>query len=302
MLPSGGAARPMRRVLLTVAVLAGIAGGAIVAAGASSGSSTGTYQIRAIFDDATFAVTGEDVRIAGATVGTIATTEVTDRSGLGASSSCSTPGSGCKAAVNFTVSKPGFTPFHANAFCAIRPQSLIGEKYVDCNPGTANTPPLKHIQSGPGAGTYLLPVTHTSSPVDTDLVNDIYREPVRQQFSLILNELGTGLAARGSDLNDVIRRANPALRYTDQVLKILARQHRELAQLAKDSNAVLPPLARDRQQISSFVTHANTTSVASASQATAEAEGLRLLPGFLRQLRPLMVDLGNLADQGTPLF
>jgi hypothetical protein len=27
-----------------------------------------------------------------------------------------------------------------------------------------------------------------------------------------------------------------------------------------------------------------------------------LLPGFLRQLRPLMVDLGTLADQGTPLF
>src|SRR5438270_5592592 len=194
MLPIGGATRPMRRVLLTVAVLAAIAGGAIVAAGASSGSSTGTYQIRAVFDDATFAVTGEDVRIAGATVGTIGSTEVTDRSGLGAPSSCSTPGSGCKAAVTFTVSKAGFTPFHANAFCAIRPQSLLGEKYIDCKPGTAATPALRRIQSGPGEGAYLLPLVHTSSPVDTDLVNDIYREPTRQQLSLILNELGTGLA------------------------------------------------------------------------------------------------------------
>jgi ABC-type transporter Mla subunit MlaD len=204
--------------------------------------------------------------------------------------------------VTFSISRAGFTPFHANATCVIRPQSLIGEKFVDCNPGTSAAPPLQRIGSGPGAGTYLLPLGHTSSPVDTDLVNDIYREPVRQQFSLILNELGTGLAARGSDLNDVIRRANPALQYTDQVFKILATQHRELAQLARDSNTVLTPLARDQQAISSFVTHANTTSVATAQRANDTAAGLRLLPGFLRQLRPLMVDLGNLADQGTPLF
>jgi ABC-type transporter Mla subunit MlaD len=292
----------MKRLVLTALLLAGLVAGAIVATGASCGQRTGPYQIRAIFDDASFAVAGEDVRIAGAPVGTIGSLDVTDRGGTGRPSSCSNPGSGCKAAVTFIINRPGFTPFHADASCAIRPQSLIGEKFVDCNPGTAAAPALQRIGSGPGAGTYLLPLTHTSSPVDTDLVNDIYREPVRQQFSLILNELGTALAARGSDLNDVIRRANPALRYTDEVLKILAQQHRELAQLARDSNTVLTPLARDEQQISSFVTHANTTSVATAQRANDTAAGLRLLPGFLRQLRPLMIDLGNLADQGTPLF
>jgi ABC-type transporter Mla subunit MlaD len=292
----------MKRVLLSALVLAAIGTGGFVAAGASSSQDGGPYQIRAVFDDASFAVAGEDVRIAGAPVGTIGSLEVTDRGGLGSPASCSNPGSGCKAAVTFTITRPGFYPFHQNATCAIRPQSLIGEKYVDCNPGTAAAPPLPRIDSGPGAGAHLLPVTHTSSPVDTDLVNDIYREPVRQQFSLIINELGTGLAARGSDLNEVIRRANPPLRYTDEVLKILARQHRQLAQLARDSNAVLTPLAREQQAISSFVVHANITAVASAQRAHDISAGLHLLPGFLRQLRPLMSDLGNLADQGTPLF
>ena len=32
------------------------------------------------------------------------------------------------------IDDAGFTPFHVNATCAIRPQSLIGEKYVDCEP------------------------------------------------------------------------------------------------------------------------------------------------------------------------
>ena len=61
--------------------------------------------------------------------------------------------------------------------------------------------------------------------VDIDLIGNTMREPERERLSLILNELGTGLAGRGRDLNEVIRRANPALRETDKVLEILARQN-----------------------------------------------------------------------------
>jgi ABC-type transporter Mla subunit MlaD len=276
----------MRRIALIAVVLVVAVVGVVVATGASSGG-VSSYQVRAIFDDAAFAVQGEEVRIAGAPVGTIASLAVTSNK---------------QAAVTFQIGAAGFTPFHANAFCAIRPQSLIGEKFVDCNPGTSSAPPLARITSGPGAGSYLLPVSRTSSPVDTDIVQNIYREPVRQQFAIILNELGTALAARGSDLNAVIHRADPALGYTDQVLQILARQNRQLAQLATDSDTVLTPLARDRKAISDWVIQANTTSVASAARATDIARSFQLLPSFLRQLRPLMVDLGSLADQGTPLF
>ncbi len=291
----------MRRIALIAAGLAVAIAAVLVVSGASGGGAD-PYQIRAIFDDAAFAVQGEDVRIAGAPVGTISSLEVTDYSGRGSSASCKQTGTGCKAAVTFQINNSAFTPFHADATCAIRPQSLIGEKYVDCTPGTAGAPPLERLDSGPGAGSYLLPVTRTSSPVDTDLVQNIYREPVRQQLAIIINELGTGLAARGSDLNAVIHRANPALGYTDQVLQILARQNRQLAQLAHDSDTVLTPLARDREAIKQFVIQANTTSVASAARATDIARSFHLLPSFLRQLKPLMVDLAGLADQATPVL
>jgi ABC-type transporter Mla subunit MlaD len=119
---------------------------------------------------------------------------------------------------------------------------------------------------------------------------------------VIIDEFGTGLAARGSDLSAVIHRANPALGDTDKVIQILARQNRQLAQLATDSNTVLSPLARERHQISDFVTQANTTSVASAQRAADISKTFKLFPSYLRQLRPLMADLGVLADQGTPLM
>jgi hypothetical protein len=173
--------------------------------------------------------------------------------------------------------------------------------YVDCTPGTAAAPALPRIASGPGAGSYYLPVTRTSSPVDSDIVQDIYQQPIAQRLAIILDELGTGLAARGSDLNAVIRRANPALGNTDQVLKILASQNRALAKLATDSATVLGPLARQRNALADFIVQANTTSVASAQRARDTSRSIQLLPGFLQQLRPLMADLGTLADQGTPL-
>ncbi len=64
--------------------------------------------------------------------------------------------------------------------CTIRPQSLIGEEYVNCSPGTSNHPPLATLQSGPGKGQHFLPVTRTSSPINTDIVQNISQMPVRQ--------------------------------------------------------------------------------------------------------------------------
>ncbi|MBV9363800.1 MAG: MCE family protein [Solirubrobacterales bacterium] len=286
----------MRRLALIFAVLLTSAIVAAIATASGQGGAGGAYKVRAIFDDASFAVPGEQVRIAGAPVGAIASLDVCT-----ANSTRCPPDTMNKAAVTLEIDDSRFTPFHADATCAIRPQSLIGEMYVDCTPGTASAPPLSRIEHGPGAGTYYLPVTRTHSPVDFDIQQDIFREPVAQRLTIILNELGTGLAARGSDLNAVIHRADPALGYTDQVLKILAGQNRALAKLATDSAAVLTPLAQQRKALADFIVQANTTAVASAARARDISRSIQLLPSFLRQLRPLMVDLGTLADQGTPL-
>ena len=105
--------------------------------GSSRGAGLAAYDVRAIFDDAAFAVPGEDVRIAGANVGTIQSLDVT------------TAGTE-QAAVTIEIDNPRFTPFYANATCSIRPQSLIGENYVDCNPGNSRTPELPKIRRGPG--------------------------------------------------------------------------------------------------------------------------------------------------------
>src|SRR5262245_16646746 len=172
---------------------------AIVLLATSAGGSSGGYTVRAIFDSAANLISGENVKIDGVKVGTVGSV---------------TPTPHAKAAVVLHIDNPGFQDFRADASCTIRPQALIGEKYVDCTPtqprveGTPLPPPLRRIAGGhEGSGQFLLPVQNTSSPVDVDLLNDITRLPERQRLTIIINELGAGLASRGSDLNVVLRRA-----------------------------------------------------------------------------------------------
>jgi virulence factor Mce-like protein len=277
----------MKRILALVLLTLGIPTVLALGLGAKTDGGSG-YQVRAIFDNAAYAVPGEEVRVAGQKVGKIDSLDVAYER---------------RAAVTFSVDTAGFSPFHKDAHCTIRPQSLIGEKYVECTPGSTKSPVLDVVPDGqPGAGKHLLPLQSTSSPVDIDLIGDINRLPYRQRFAIIINEFGTALAGRGSDLNEAIHRANPALRDTDRLLAILAKQNRVLANLAVSSDRVLAPLADKRKRIAHFINAANETGTATAERSADIERTFRDFPGFLRELRPTLVQLGDFADQTTPML
>jgi ABC-type transporter Mla subunit MlaD len=267
---------------------------AIVLLATSAGGSGGGYTVRAIFDDAANLTVGEDVKIDGVKVGTVGSVTATPRA---------------KAAVVLNIENPGFQDFRADASCTIRPQALIGEKFVDCLPtqprveGTPLPPPLKTIPSGQeGAGQVLLPVAGTHSPVDPDLLGDITRLPEAQRLTIILNELGAGFAGRGADLNAVIRRANPALQGLERVLAILANENKVLTDLAVEGDRATAPLAADRARLVGFINQGKTVAQATANHRRALAQNFADFPAFLEQLGPAMERLGRFADQTTPTF
>ena len=251
-----------------------------------------TYRVRAIFDNAGFIIPGEDVKVAGVKVGSIEDVEVTPE---------------FKAAVVLRINDPGYQDFRADAHCMVRPQSLIGERFVECEPtqkhavGQEAPGPLRKIDDGPGKGQYLLPVENTGKAVDLDLLNNIMREPERARLSIILNELGVGLAGRGSDLQDVIERANPALKNVDKLIRMLATQNQQLNQLAVDSDTIMAPLAQQKEHVAGSIENMSKVAEATAERRADLEANLERLPEFLRQLRPTMTRLGALADEMTPV-
>jgi len=102
-----------------LAVVLGL-GAFALAASAFGGSGGSGYRVDALFDNASNLIPGQDVKIAGAKVGSVVGVRLThDR----------------RARVQMQVDGR-FAPFRSDADCTIQPQSLIGEKFVQCTPGT----------------------------------------------------------------------------------------------------------------------------------------------------------------------
>ncbi len=293
----------MKRILAILAVL-GAAAALLFTSGA--GGDEGTYEVRAIFDNASFLVTAEDVRIAGAKVGSVADVDIAGADEAATEDGDPAPG---KAVVVLRIDDPAFHDFRQDASCLIRPQSLIGEKFVECTPteprasGISPPPELEQIADGePGEGQYLLPLERNGKAIDLDLVNNIMREPYPDRFRLILNDLGAGLAARGDELAEIVERANPALRETNKVLAILRQQNKALERLAVDGDAVMTALARERESVAGFINSSEVVGAATAERRAELEEGFAKLPGFLRELQSTMVELGRFSDAATPVF
>ncbi|MCU0312605.1 MAG: MlaD family protein [Solirubrobacteraceae bacterium] len=278
----------MKRLAAIAAVL--IAAAALVVFATGSGDDGG-YRVRAIFDNAAFVIPGMDVRIAGVVVGSIESIDVTADK---------------KAAVVLKIDDANYQDFRQDATCTIRPQSLIGERFIECTPtkpgrAGAESPALVQVQSGVGEGQYLLPATNTARSVDLDLINNIMRLPYRQRFTILLNEFGTGLAGNGKALSAALKKSDPALKAFDDVLAILASQNTTLAELAKNGDIALQPLARERRSIQGFIQSAGETAEATAARSANLERNLQLFPPFLRELGPTMQQLGGFADAFTPV-
>jgi phospholipid/cholesterol/gamma-HCH transport system substrate-binding protein len=292
-----------------IAVLALVAVVVLVVLLVSGGGSNNGYVVRAIFDNGAYLVNGELVRVAGANVGEIKSVGVTFPGDVVAykdGEPVSKPG---KAVIELEITDPSFQDFRQDATCQIRPQSLIGEKFVDCRPtlprapGSEPPPPLKQIPDGEeGEGQYLLPLGSNGTSVDPDLINNIQTLPYAQRFRLIFNELGAGFAGRGADLEVLVKRANPVLRDVDKLFGILSAQRDELAQLASDSNEILGPLARERRHVAGFFTNAGAAAEASSERGEQLEEALQKFPTFLREFRTTMTNLEGFSDAATPVM
>ena len=109
---------------------------------ARDNDTTEHYYVRAVFDNASTLVPGEDVKIAGAPVGVVSEMDVTEEN---------------RAAVTLRIDDEAFTPFKQDAKCILRLQGLIGERFVECEAGstssTVNAPAISACSRTTTSGT-----------------------------------------------------------------------------------------------------------------------------------------------------
>src|SRR3954453_15910519 len=148
----------MRR-LLVVALVPAVAVAAVVASASGKSSDPEHPDYTVELDNAFGIVNGADVKIAGVRAGHVTGMRVDRKSK--------------HALVDIAIEKNGFGSLRTDAFCETKPQSLIGEYYVDCRPGTSPN------RLKPG-GT--VPIAQTASTIPLDLINNIMRRPYRERL------------------------------------------------------------------------------------------------------------------------
>ena len=266
----------MRRALAAFLVVLACVGTALLLGAGGGGEGT---RYRIIFDSAFGIVEGADFKVAGVRAGQVDKFDLTHDFPP-------------KAMVEVVVKEPGLQSFRQDAHCEVKPQSLIGEYFVDCDPGHSPKPLANNT----------VPVEHTAGTISLDLVNSILRKPQRDRLPLILNALGAGLAGRSQDVAEVLARAHPGLRETDQTLRILARQDQILERFVVSSERVVGELDRKKRDVVRFVQTAGRTADVSASRRADIAASIDRLDDFLGELRPTMARLGDLADAQVPVL
>jgi ABC-type transporter Mla subunit MlaD len=189
------------------------------------------------FPTASGLVAGSDVLEAGSKVGVIDTIA---------------PLAGDRASVTVAIEDDHW-PLHDGLQAAIRPKSLLGEKYVDLHDGPAKNAvyDVKKTLDAPG----------DSVPVELDQFINSLDSDTRSALRVLLNDLGAGLAGRGLDLNQAIQTGRDDLAHLAVTGQTLNNRDPDLDRILVGLDGLFQKLTQDDQlrQMSQLIDNGKAT-------------------------------------------
>lgn len=234
--------------------------------------------VYAEFTDASPLIVGNDVKVSGVTVGQVKSIEVVDGHAL----------------VGMSVEDDAL-PLHQDARAAVRPVSLLGERFVELDRGSVEAP---RMQAG---GT--IAIGRTGSAVDLDQVLNALDEPTGQALAAFLTTVGHGMNGRGQKIDGAIKALQPAMSDTGDLVAILDQQSDVLAQLVTDLEPLAGAAATDNGQQLDKLLGAADRLLQATSDGQRDLDGtLAQLPGTLHTGRETLRVLRGAADSSTPML
>lgn len=264
----------VKRVVKIGAALVVVAAG--VAGYLSWQSGSDRVEVTAVFADASPLIPGNLVRMDGIDVGEI--DAISLRNG--------------QANVQMRLDRSAL-PLHEDAGAKIRPVTLLGERYIDLDRGSANAPEMSSPK--------VIPAAHTSRAVDLDEVLDSLDDPTGTALAALATTLGEGTVGQGPDIDAAIKALAPAMTDTRQLTDVLNGQSAVLGQLVDRAAPVAQALAGDHgQDLDQAVDAGNRMLAAVAAQRQAMQDALQQLPETLRTAQRVLGEAAGVAEQGTP--
>ncbi|MHB8692953.1 MAG: MlaD family protein [Solirubrobacteraceae bacterium] len=182
-------------------------------------------------------------------------------------------------------------PIGPGASAYIRPVNLLGEKYVELNPGNLQKP----LPSGS-----TIPVTRTGTPIELDDLFNTLDPSTRSGLGLVINEAGLAMAGQSSNFMQTLRDLPPTLSQARQVVGEVAQSNAALEQAIVNGNQDLTTVNSKKQDLQSLIQQGQLALRSINTAKTQLGQTLDSAPGGLAQLRTSLAQLQISANALTP--
>ncbi|WP_320670036.1 MlaD family protein [Patulibacter defluvii] len=234
------------------------------------------YEAKVLVPTAFQLVPNGDVRRAGVKVGKV--TDISSRGDVGV--------------VTIAIDKDQ-GPVYRDATVKVRTKTLVGENYIDLDPGTPQAGPLK--------GDAALPLEQAGEAVQLDQILSGLDKPTRAAVQRNLDALGPGFRGRGDDLNEFLGAATPTIRKVGDLTELLDGQRDQLARVVDDTGTVMQAFGDRTADVRKLAIQAKNTAEAAASRDQRISDVLDRLPGTLQQVKSTVAHLGRVSRSSTPV-
>jgi phospholipid/cholesterol/gamma-HCH transport system substrate-binding protein len=263
-----------RVVAVAALVIVLLAVAYILLAGGSS------YQVRAVFINASQIVNGDQVQSAGVPIGSVSDISLTPRG---------------QAQLTLTITDPTYAPLREGTEATVRQTSLSGiaNRYIDLRLGRGGAPTI------PNDG--VIPTTDTTSAVDLDQLFNTLDSPTLRGLQNVIQGSASQYAGRGRLARIGWAYLNPAIATSSALLSEIDRDTGQFTAFLVKSSGLVTTLAQRSGDLSGLVEHLAATTQALAAHPASLAASIQRLPPFMRLANTTFVNLRHALDDVTPL-
>jgi len=185
----------------------------------------------------------------------------------------------------------GAYPIGEGATAKVRPVNLLGEKYIDLDPGDLSKP----MPEGS-----MIPKDQTAIPVELDDVINILEPDTRGALRILINEAGIAMAGRGADFNRTLDELPRALDSANRLVSDIDEENASLERAIVSGDRVIAAVNSKRDDLADLVTSAGDALRTVADRRARLGETVRGAPAALTHLRTTLLKLEGASSQLTP--
>jgi phospholipid/cholesterol/gamma-HCH transport system substrate-binding protein len=244
-------------------------------------SSRSSYQVKAVFQNASQIVSGNQVEVAGNVVGSVSKVDLTPDN---------------QAQLTLTITNSNYKPLHQGTIATVRLSSLSGlaNRYIDLRLGPGGSPSI------PNGG--VIPTTNTTSAVDLDELFNTLNQSTLRGLKDVIQGSASQYDRQGAAIQAALAYLNPSLVATATEFREINRDTPRFTNFIVKTEGLVTDLASRSGDLSGLIQHLSTVTEALAAQQRALGESIRRLPDFMRLADTTFVNLRAALRDLTPLI